>query len=154
MNEGSYVNLVAGDVVKLYIEQTSNANIKGSNSDSELISFIRMNQLPTHTVVPTISEEATPVNDQASSGYVDIGTMRIQWGTLMASTVQAFTYPQPFGNAPNLTGSLTEDGSQSTNLQFRDVTEIGASAALRKLYLDSWETATLKVSWIAIGLKP
>ena len=158
MNGGSYLNLEAGDEVTLYMESAVNVTLNGHTSSNTHVSFIRMNQLPTHTVVPTISEEAVVVDDQASSGYVDIGTMRVQWGTLTASFISSFgdkfTYPVPFGNVPNLTGSLTEDGSQGINLTFRSVTAVGASAALRLLDSSNFDTDSHTVSWMAIGLKP
>jgi hypothetical protein len=138
--------------------------MNGSTSSDTWVSFIRMNQVPTHTVVSTISEEATPVNDQAVSGHVDVGAMRIQWGSISSAVFPldwdstdsndfAITYPVAFGNAPTLTGSLTEGSSQSVNLTFGSVTETGATARLKRID-DVLETSSFKVSWMAIGLKP
>ena len=164
MNGGSYLNLEAGDEVTLYMESADNVTMNGSTSSDTHVSFIRMNQLTTHTVVSTISEEAVVVDEQAASGHVDIGAMRIQWGSI-ASTVFplewdsidsndfAITYPVAFGNAPTLTGSLTEGSSQSVNLTFGSVTGTGATARLKRID-DVLETNSFKVSWMAIGLKP
>ena len=164
MNGGSYLNLEAGDEVTLYMESAENATLNGRTASTTHVSFIRMNQVPTHTVVPTISEEAVVVDDQASSGHVDIGTMRIQWGSISSAVFPldwdstdsndfAITYPVAFGNAPTLTGSLTEGSSQSVNLTFGSVTETGATARLKRID-DVLETSSFKVSWMAIGLKP
>ena len=65
----------------------------------------------------------------------------------------AITYPVAFGNAPNLTGSLTDGNSQSVNLTFGSVTGTGATARLKKID-DVLGTHSFKVSWMAIGLKP
>lgn len=154
MNGGSYVNLVAGDVVTLYMESADNVTLNGSTSSNTHVSFIRMNQLPTHTVVSTISEEAIPVDDQAASGHVDIGTMRMQWGSFTEDSGSTFTYPVAFGNVPVLTGSLTKYGSHNTHLTFSGVSETGAIVRLRDLDNIAWEDLTLTVSWMAIGLKP
>jgi len=146
------IDLQAGDkvVVTVVCNAADSWNIASTNNGC----YLDVRQLPTHTVVPTISEEAVVVDDQAASGHVDIGTMRIQWGSTMASSNSVFAYPVAFGNTPTLTGSLTEGSNQSTSLTFADVTETGAKAKLRQLDINSWETDSFKVSWMAIGLKP
>ena len=52
------------------------------------------------TVVIPTSE--TVVDDQSASGYMDIGTMRMQWGvwTSTGDAAQTQSFGQPFGAAP------------------------------------------------------
>jgi len=160
------VNLVAGEKVYVGISTLANddLNFDVYSSATHNGSYIELRQLPTHTVVQTISEEAVVVDEQAAAGHVDIGAMRIQWGSINSTVFPtswdsidsndfAITYPVAFGNAPTLTGSLTEGNSQSVNLTFGSVTETGATARLKRID-DILETNSFKVSWMAIGLKP
>ena len=154
------IDLQAGDkvVVTVVCNAADSWNIASTNDGC----YLDIRQLPTHTVVPTISEEAIPVDDQAASGYVDIGAMRMQWG-IMNSTVfssqgaandgSRITYPVAFRNTPTLTGSLTDGSNQATNLTFSGVTTTKGVVRLRDLDVNSWETNSFEVSWVAIGLK-
>jgi len=146
------INLQAGDkvVVTVVCNAADDWNIASTNNGC----YLDVRQLPTHTVVPTISEEAVVVDDQAASGHVDIGTMRMQWGTLNTTSNSTITYPVAFGNVPTLTGSLTEYGSHNTHLTFSSPTETGSTVRLRDLDSTNWETDPFTVSWMAIGLKP
>ena len=149
------IDLQAGDkvVVSVVCNAEDSWNIASTNSGC----YLDVRQLPTHTVVQTISEEAVVVNDQASSGHVDIGTMRMQWGTFntdASATASTITYPEQFGNVPSLTGSLTEGSVGRVNLSFSSVTATSANTRLRLIDSTSWSTDSHKVSWMAIGLKP
>jgi hypothetical protein len=149
------IDLQAGDkvIVTVVCNAADSWNIASTNSGC----YLDVRQLPTHTVVQTISEEAVVVNDQASSGHVDIGTMRMQWGTLntdASATASTITYPEQFGNVPSLTGSLTEGSVGRVNLSFSSVTATSANTRLRLIDSTSWSTDSHKVSWMAIGLKP
>lgn len=48
------------------------------------------------------------LNDQTSSGYFDIGRMRIQWGRISSTTDsdQTVTFPVAFGAAPVVASSM------------------------------------------------
>jgi hypothetical protein len=156
------IDLQAGDkvVVTVVCNAADSWNIASTNNGC----YLDVRRVPTHTVVQTISEEAVVVDDQAASGYVDIGTMRIQWGSInsavfptdwdsVVSNDFAITYPVAFGNIPTLTGSITQGNSQSVNLTFGSVTETGANARLMRID-DVLSTNSFRVSWMSIGLKP
>tara|TARA_R110002073_G_scaffold333312_1_gene520643 strand:- start:614 stop:1408 length:795 start_codon:yes stop_codon:yes gene_type:complete len=149
------IDLQAGDkvIVTVVCNAADSWNIASTNSGC----YLDVRQLPTHTVVQTISEEAVVVDDQAASGYVDIGTMRMQWGTFntdASATASTITYPVAFGNVPSLTGSLTEGSVGRVNLSFSNVTATSAKTRLRLIDSTVWSTDSHKVSWMAIGLKP
>lgn len=96
------------------------------------------------------------INDQAASGYFDIGTMRMQWGRVASTSDddQLVTFPVPFSAIPMVSaqteittgtaagwGAATNDVT-TTNFKFnRDDTITNA-------------THNPYIAWVAIGLKP
>jgi hypothetical protein len=96
---------------------------------------------------------STLLNDQAASGYIDLGTMRMQWGTDPSYTgSSSITFPQPFktGTVPfvTVTKGTSTGGSGFTgatdNLQF----------GYYMLNNTSTAATTSRLDWQAIGLKP
>ena len=104
---------------------------------------------------------SSPIIDNASSGYMDIGAMRIQWGADTGGTAtRTITFPVAFanisfvfvatpksGSAATTTGNIafTESGgSRSTTQVVGEVVYTGGAVAAR---------AGEIVEWIAIGRK-
>lgn len=88
-------------------------------------------------------------DDQAASGYMDFGTMRMQWGTGTANNIH--TFPQPFAdtNYGVTTTAYTGGNGQLTHLSAKTTTgftSIGmdVNAAFQNH----------SFSYMAIGLKP
>jgi hypothetical protein len=61
----------------------------------------------TNAIVSTAPVVSTPVTT-ATSGYFDVGTVRIQWGKVVSSTDddQVITFPVAFASAPIVTSSI------------------------------------------------
>ena len=99
------------------------------------------------------------INDQASSGYVDIGTTRIQWGKSTPPSGAAgstVTLPASFADTDyvvQLTPILV--GSNSANVSCR-VTQINSVSGFdwATTYNSSLWASNIPVYWTAIGLKP
>lgn len=126
----------AGDTVEL---------IYGASAETseDYIVALNIQQLPTSTVV-NASDLVT--NDQANSGYMDVGNMRMQWGrTSGASAIESVTFPAPFktGSLPTITFNHI-----GTTLRESAVNAISVTGAT----LESG-VANVKM-WQAIGLKP
>lgn len=92
------------------------------------------------------------VDDKTASGYFDIGTMRIQWGTTTA-TGGSVTYPVAFASVPVITPSMPDAPTGDRIANLSSLTTTGFT-------LNSWNTGANGVSnvgetvtWIAIGTK-
>jgi hypothetical protein len=109
---------------------------------------IAWKQLPTSTVV---NPGTVPVNDQAASGYFDIGTMRHQWGTsTVGATSASITLPAPFANsAYSVTGSRISSTVGTVLITSRAA---GAFTAGIGDLTNAWVAGSF--CWVAIGLKP
>lgn len=108
---------------------------------------LTVTQLASHTV---IDSNDVAVNDQAASGYIDIGTMRIQWGTAVSGSAAVF--PAAFANASyRLTVSHTSSSAfYTTGAHTKTATGFTANA-----YNSVGAVANgFALDWIAIGLKP
>jgi len=101
------------------------------------------------------------VNDQAASGYIDIGSMRIQWGIATASGLNNITLPAPFANTSYSVSTGTDSGTSAPadNVSTRS-SHIGSktttSFQLRSIFVNQNLTgdSNIDMSWMAIGLKP
>lgn len=104
------------------------------------------------TVINTTN---TPVNDQAISGYMDIGNVRMQWGTdfsgISTSTV---TLPAPFANADySVTATVETNGTTVYAVGIESFTT--TSFDYRAVFTSTGGSAGgSPVRWQAIGLKP
>ena len=136
-------NLSAGDRLRLECTQAM-----GRFSMS-------VTQLATQSV---IAPGSVAVNDQAASGYFDIGSMRMQWGVAVNVGHDAvITLPAPFlntsyainGTADNDTGNKTTVGLVTYGAKTASNFQIG--------YVDSRDStggSNATISWFAIGRKP
>jgi len=93
------------------------------------------------------------INDQASSGYIDIGSMRMQWGIDTSGTtgVRTVTFPAAFADSSYVvTVSPEAVGNESASAHALSATQFSTQV---------WESNTAisrstDISWQAIGLKP
>jgi hypothetical protein len=101
---------------------------------------------------------AVAINDQAASGYVDIGNMRIQWGRNTQDTTaeRTVTLPVAFANT-SYTVTLTSDNG-ATALAFAPrVGTVGGKTTTNfkaRMSLIDGTASGINFSWQAIGLKP
>jgi hypothetical protein len=98
------------------------------------------------------------INDQGSSGYMDIGSVRYQWGTATntASPTQTVTLPASFANT-NYTVTSNIQSNRSDLLFSTTNTVVSTTQfTVTKMATDASviSSAAEPFSWIAIGLKP
>ena len=132
---------IAGSTANLFLSgsavTTANINVYGVK--------------PQQTVINTTD---TPVNDQSASGYIDIGTQRMQWGignTGSGPTESLTTLPVPFlDNSYIVTATPSDFNGQVTNLgATKTTTQFGTEG-----YDVNGGNNAHQFNWIAIGLKP
>jgi hypothetical protein len=90
------------------------------------------------------------VDDQAASGYFDIGTMRMQWGTIAATAgATSVVYPAAFSAVPTVTSNSTSVATMIV------ITSISAtSVGLTSTFRDGGAgTIGDDIHWQAFGLK-
>ncbi len=96
------------------------------------------------------------INDQASSNYTDIGTMRIQWGSesITVDTAVTITLPGAFANTGYAVTTSVDD-SWTTSVRVSEVMKVESKTTTTfDLDRDDDVTGTVISDWIAIGLKP
>ena len=105
----------------------------------------------------TTSSITSQINDRGSSGYFDIGSVRVQWGT--ESNIGATgttTLPVAFANA-NYSLVLTAQNSNTANVMttsYHTRTTTNFAWVKRLLTSGTMFDSTGPFNWIAIGLKP
>lgn len=98
-----------------------------------------------------INTTDTPVNDQSSSGYIDIGDTRIQWGNFENTTsAPVQTLPAPFSDQNY---SITTTVHENAKL-FSNAFSITSTSFRSAIWSDSGVATNGTVSWQAIGKKP
>jgi hypothetical protein len=142
------LNLVAGQAVELRYQPAVVDSVPWGKG-----SYFDVTEIPTsiYPVVGTV--------DQAATGYFDIGTMRLQWGTFtQGSLAQTVTLPAAFAN----TNYVVTANSQST----LSSTTVRGTSFTSKTTVDfitltnSTDAATVNaaagntIGYIAIGVKP
>lgn len=104
--------------------------------------------------------EQTAINDQASSGYMDVGETRMQWGETPAGLAEERTIilPAPYANTTYTVtaNAMAAAGDTMAHLvqlhpTAYTTTQFVASAWLLGLSIVKDTTA---IAWMAIGLKP
>ena len=106
---------------------------------------------PSETLDPPF--EALPtINDQASSGYVDIGNTRMQWGRAVTDgTGQVFVnFPVSFSSVNFSFTANAGNGAPVSMMYFGEATN-GLQVIARN---DNGGTVMTSFSWQAIGIKP
>lgn len=113
------------------------------------------------TVINTVD---TPVNDQSTSGYMDIGNMRMQWGSItglstpLGLSLHAVAFPAAFASNPTITGIVKVGNNLATGhetiqdywAQDSSVSTTGFSIIAR----DTDGSVGVRFDWQAIGPKP
>jgi hypothetical protein len=107
--------------------------------------------------VDTNGKITTP-GDHTSSGYFDIGNMRIQWGSVGNGVdgIQTVTLPVPFANTSYVvTGNVTDATTEwYFTLTTKPVTTTTFQATKMYGKVDISNKAGQGFSWMAIGMKP
>jgi len=126
-----------------------------NSSDSTLrnaTAIIR--ELPSSTVT-AITPGDTLVDDQSSSGYIDIGNTRMQWaGNVATSTTSgtAITFPMPFADTAY---SIVTQRTINQNDRDIRITSKSTTGCVIVTSNDSGSSlAASVVDWQAIGVKP
>jgi hypothetical protein len=101
---------------------------------------------------------AVAINDQTTSGYVDIGNMRIQWGinTQVTTAERTITLPAAFANT-NYSVVLTTDNGTAALAFAPRVGTVGSKTTTNfraRMALLDLNPSTINFSWQAIGRKP
>ena len=110
-------------------------------------SYFQLTQLPTAS--STVVDGTVAVNDQAASGYIDIGTMRMQWGTHNDGNVDTttVTLPVAFANTAYSVVATSNTSAGSLSTESKTTTAFDIDRA-------STTTGAQNYSWFAVGLKP
>ena len=110
-------------------------------------------QLPTSTVV---DPGAVTVNDQAASGYMDVGTCRFQWGQLTntSDAAQFVTLPAAFASTAYSLSLTPDDGWTVGAGEVTPWKWSGKTTTSFNVDRDDDVSGTALVDWIAIGRKP
>lgn len=93
-------------------------------------------------------------DDQASSGYMDIGSMRMQWGSATGDGARAVTFPAPFANTnyiPTVTAGFAGGAPRLASVNDSALSTTGMTVIALG---DNGLNSTAVVYWQAIGLKP
>lgn len=128
----------------------------GDTASNGRMAFIVVAQKASKTV---IRPEDVTVNDQSSSGYFDIGTMRMQWGrfgTSNTDSVETVTLPVPFQDNNYSVVLQPTNNSSEANIAQMFVVPLSAMTATsfgvdRDNQVDSFTTTLM---WQATGVKP
>jgi hypothetical protein len=133
------VNLVAGQAVTVNYQPVSADAVPWGKG-----SYFQLTQISAF-----VSTGSTPINDQTTGGYFDIGTMRLQWGVHNDGNVDTttVTLPVPFlNNTYSVTAtSNTSAGSLCTETKTTTTFDIDRA---------STTVTTQDYSWFAVGRKP
>ena len=141
------------EVFKIRIAQNSNTPLGEVNAGTTLF----FDQKPTSTVIPA---GATAVNDQTTSGYMDIGTMRMQWGSQAgAAGARTVILPAPFANNTyNVVAGVGSDSADNALVNFSVQTFNATTTTFEgRLTFEQGGThgnAGEAFMWQAIGLRP
>lgn len=91
------------------------------------------------------------INDQASSGYVDIGAMRMVWGVTNSGTTMTGTFAASFASTPTITYSSALLNSSYRVYRLITLSTTGFTATCK---YEGGATTTGQLYYQAIGLKP
>lgn len=134
------------------VNSTDNTSLEFSHSHSNnsipLTLYKIVYYKPQKTV---INSNDVVVNDQASSGYIDIGNTRIQWGKdSQLGQGRVVTFPVPFASAPVVTLTADQNSVGIANL------DSGPSTTSFSFTIRNISSAAINSTthWQAIGVKP
>lgn len=161
MNQTAAVNQTTGTLtLDLGMNDIVSVRYAGSPTADAIIwgkgSYVQVQQIATYSVVNTTD---VAVNDQSTSGYFDVGAMRIQWGRVASysGTIENVNMPAPFANAfyHVSANSMYDPGGATV---FNRAT-INTAQQFEVYFSYSNHTSTSgpagqPFTWFAIGLKP
>lgn len=103
------------------------------------------------TYTGALVADITSIEDNAESGYVDIESMRIQWGKQAVSNT-TITLPARFANASYSVTATNHAGGLNSHIYIDSITP----TTFRALAVDANASTVIagQASWQAIGLKP
>lgn len=129
------------------LRQTSSATNMSIDTNG---SYIKVKQLPSSTVV---DPEAVAVSDQAASGYMDIGAMRMQWGTFTTTTGtdETITFPAAFADTNYSFVATSEQTNTATSISVNSKTT--GSVVVDTWRSDNGTALGSPTMWQAIGQK-
>jgi hypothetical protein len=137
------VSLVAGQPVELRYQPLSADSVAWGRG-----SYFDVSQLP--TAVAPLVVNGISTDDQTASGYFDIGTMRIQWGSHNDGNVDTTTVTMPaaFANTAYVITTTSNNGiAGSASAEAKTTTTFDIDRASTTVALNIW-------GWIAIGQRP
>ena len=170
VNNGTW-HRVGGDLVKSNLNPSLDPTPTDDSSKNYTPGSLWVNTLLDKTFVCVDStvnfavwhqiDGATPVNDQSISGYVDIGNMRIQWGSDNGgAATRTITFPVAFANTSFVFVATPKSGSAATTTGNIAFTESGGSRSITQVVGEVIYTggavaarAGEILEWIAIGRK-
>jgi hypothetical protein len=136
------VDLASGDILSYRDEYGFLTNHRGLR--------IVVQQLPDKSVVLPDVVQAT-VTDQASSGYFDIGNMRIQWGELASSTTNTVSLPAAFANT---TYSVIAQNMTNTAAAIHVSSRTTTTFIVTSFQTTNAAPVAVPKTWMAVGIKP
>ena len=134
---------------------TSTVNLTGT-----AVTSVDVNVYGVKSQKTVINTTDTPVNDQAASGYIDIGNVRYQWGTVTYAASTPIVFPAAFADANySITGnpSDTTSVSQARSINFgsRTTTQVSVGYTFQNSGSSTISEAVgSQFTWQAIGEKP
>jgi hypothetical protein len=157
LKDGSQVltNKALVDLTTKFIDNLDNTKAVQFECGGITTGTTRTLTIPDKNGTIALTSDTTPTNDKASSGYFDIGTMRMQWGNVSGGVTgsQTITLPQPFANTSYVvTPSITNPANPNVSFSITVTSKTTSTFTVMKLY--SGGSAGEAFNWIAIGLKP
>jgi len=127
--------------------------------DDDTFATASSSNVPSAESVKAYVDALPAINDtNASSGYIDIGNVRIQWGIATGPGTQMVTLPQPFASTNySVTGNMfaiNGDGVYSLVLSVNSTTQFSAVARYNSGGSANEVAAGEGFMWQAIGIKP
>lgn len=143
------MSLSSGDIITLeVIERVGGSAYVGDSYNNQFNAKKVAGYLPVTQTTADISD----IIPNADSGYIDIGNMRMAWGSgNIGNPLGTVTFPVTFSATPNITFSDGLDNSSSR--YYNILTKSATGFTARCFYEDNTQT-TGAISWIAIGKKP
>ena len=96
------------------------------------------------------------IDDESASGYMDIGSMRMQWGRISSTTAanQAISFPVSFSAIPTISIAMSKQASANDAagaFSANQVTATGFNANRENSIVNADQPF---VNYLAIGFKP
>lgn len=139
-------NFSTGDVIGLEIRH-DDGNTNSTASSSGKAVYLDVQQRSSYSI---INPDDLIVDDQASSGYMDIGTMRMQWGVEASGNSGTINLPAPFANSLYSVTANTVNDNRMVGINTHTV----ASFSYTSNDQAGSANASGGLRWQAIGLKP